>query len=124
MDLQTVEIFLDTATYDEIERDVKVTTEAVFCAPALLRRGGELIVPNVIFETHFFATSMMSSYLGDNGSSSGPHWWNHGPPHWLLHPQWGRDSLLSDQALHLIEDYPLLSVLILNQRTDLMIKHL
>ena len=28
LDLQTVEIFLDTATYDEIERDVKVTTEA------------------------------------------------------------------------------------------------
>ena len=28
LDLETVQIFLDTATYDEIERDVKVTTEA------------------------------------------------------------------------------------------------
>ena len=75
--LEEVYIFFDTATYDEIERDVKVSTTS-------------LLKPLPVLQ--FFA--FKSPPQGDNG---GPAWTDrrhNGAPHWLLHSQRGRDLLL------------------------------
>ena len=69
--LEAVHIYFDTATYDEIERDQKVTKE-IFC----------------------WHLQILELFEGDNGSSIGFDWRYNGPSHWLLHPQWGRDCLL------------------------------
>ena len=60
--LEAVYIYFDTATYDEIERDEKVTFNSF----------SFIYVPSE----------------GDNGSPIGPDRRHNGPSHWLLHPQW------------------------------------
>ena len=76
--LQVVFIFFDTATYDEIERDVKVT---------FLRNIIELWVmdTNIICEGDHWGSAWL-----DRG--------NDGFADWLLHSQRGWDCLLSNQA--------------------------
>ena len=71
--LEVVYIYFDTATFDEIERDVKVDFKG-------------------------FLGIMLLMILGDNRSSIGFDRGHNGPPHWLLHPQWGRDHLLPSQV--------------------------
>ena len=72
--LKAVYIFFDTATYDEIEKDEKV-----------------------LFSSHLI-NAIVHIFEGDNGSPIGFDRRHHGPSHWLLHSQWGRDCLLSSQV--------------------------
>ena len=65
--LEAVYIYFDTATYDEIERDVKV----------------QKLAPPDITMLFLVKTS------GDNRGPIGPYRRHDGPSHWLLHPQWG-----------------------------------
>ena len=71
--MQVVQIYFDTATFDEIEKDVKV-----------------IIVDIALLKLR---------HKGDDGGSSWLGWRHNGSPHWLLHPQWGRDHLLPPQVV-------------------------
>ena len=81
--LEAVYVFFDTATYNEIERDVKVKN-------------------NKYVLTFGFMQNMHS---GDHRGPIGPHWRHDGPPHWLLPPQRGRDHLLRGQVLLVPQDF-------------------
>ena len=70
--MEAVYIYFDTATYDEIVRDEKVTS---------------------IFEKKKMLIFMY--FEGDIGGPTRLDRRHNGPSHWLLHPQWGRDRLLS-----------------------------
>ena len=70
--LEAVYIYIDTATYDEIEKDRKVTLRA-----------------------HII---LMFELLGDIGGPIGFDWRHNGPSYWLLHPQRGRDCLLPPEV--------------------------
>ena len=69
--LEAVYIYFDTATYDEIERDVKVA----FLAPL-----------DILLRSQ---CSSWQKLKGDSGGSIGAYRRHNGPSHWLLHPQWG-----------------------------------
>ena len=69
--LEAVYIYFDTATYDEIERDVKVA----FLAPL-----------DILLRSQ---CSSWQKLKGNSGGSIGAYRRHDGPSHWLLHPQWG-----------------------------------
>ena len=75
--LEAVYIFFDTATYNEIERDVKVKAKKILT----------------------FGLMQKWIHAGDNRGPIGSHWRHNGPPHGLLHPKRGRDHLLRGQVL-------------------------
>ena len=79
-----MQIYFDTATYDEIERDVKVNLYP-------------LILLLVLYKEVILFVS------GDHGVSSWSDRWHDGSSHWILHSQWHRDCLLCSQVLFLIE---------------------
>ena len=72
--MQVVQIYFDTATFDEIEKDVKVIVNTV------IKR-------------------LKLRHKGDDGGSSWLGWGHNGSSHWLLHPQWGRDILLPPKVV-------------------------
>ena len=61
--LEAVSIYFDTATYDEIQRDVKVQ----------------------LFSYILIICALTS---GDLGGPIRAHWRHNGPSHWILHTQW------------------------------------
>ena len=64
--LEAIYIYFDTATYDEIERDVKVN----LCG---LRKKGNLTWKHL---------------LGHHGGSTRAHRRHNGPSYWILYSQW------------------------------------
>ena len=82
--MQVVQIYFDTSTFDEIEKDVKVFY--------MLRL---LVTTNIKYKTWGNHKCCCS---GDLGVSSWSDWRDDGSSHRLLHPQWSRDSL---SLLHL-----------------------
>ena len=85
--LQTVHIYFDTATYDEIERDVKVTFPTVLNANESTS-GEEFYVLYLIRAWIQHQSYKSSGSKGDTGGSTGFDWRHNGSSHWLLHPQW------------------------------------
>ena len=83
--LEAVYIFFDTATYNEIERDVKVKKKTT----------------NIVL----LLDPCKNMHAGDHRGPIGPHWRHDGPPHWLLPPQRGRDHLLRGQVLLVPQDF-------------------
>ena len=77
--MQVVQIYFDTATFDEIEKDVKVIVD-------IAEKGLKL------------------RHKGDDGGCSWLGWGHNGSSHWLLHPQRGRDHLLRPQVLHVSQN--------------------
>ena len=65
--LEAVYIYFDTATYDEIERDVKVCN---------------------------FVEDKKIGLSGDIGGPIGSHRGHNGSTYWVLDPKWRRDHLL------------------------------
>ena len=49
-------------------------------------------------ERYVLTFGFMQKNTGDNRGPIGSHWRHDGPPHWLLHSQWGRDHLLPSQV--------------------------
>ena len=96
--LQTVHIYFDTATYDEIERDVKVTFPTALNANESTS-GEEFYVPIlIVLGYNIRVIKAVNGLKGDTGGSTGLDWRHNGSSHWLLHPQWRRDHLLHDQV--------------------------
>ena len=84
-------IFFDTATFDKIERDVKVKRHIFNLS---------LTSTSVISSEWLITTQCVTlNKKGDKWSAAEPDWRHDGSSYWLLHPQWGRDHLLSDQTL-------------------------
>ena len=77
-------IYFETSTYDEIERDKKVTLDSIA----------------VVFVVFAFVSFCIC--LGDLGGSAWTHWRHYGTPDRLLHSQWGGNPLLYCNAL----DFP------------------
>ena len=86
--LEAVYIFFDTATYNEIERDVKVTKVTVLAF-------------RFIHGNALKAWQKLTCILaGDNWGTIGSYWRHNGPPHWFLPSQRDWNPLLCAQILH------------------------
>ena len=77
LDLHLVHIYFDTSTFDQVEKDVKVTKKQNM--PCISKQ------------------CLLIS--GDSGGSIGFDWRDNGTLHWLLNPQWHWDSLLCCKVL-------------------------
>ena len=91
--LEAVYIFIDTATYNEIERDVKVTKDTV------------LAFGFVHCNTLEARQKLKCIHAGDNWGTIGSCWRYNGPPHWFLHSQRDRDPLLCGQILLVSQNF-------------------
>ena len=76
--IQLVEIFFDTATYDEIERDVKVICHS----------------NNYTCCRHVDWLFCNRDFEGDYRGPAGADRWHHGTSHRIFNPQLRRDRLL------------------------------
>ena len=91
--LEAVYIFFDTATYNEIERDVKVTKDTVTAFGFIHRSALEA------------RQKLECIHAGDNWGTIGSYWRHNGPPHWFLPSQRDRNPLLCGQILFVSKNF-------------------
>ena len=95
-------IFFETSTYDEIERDKKVTLDSITVSIfvhvfvfAIVFVFICIFIHLYIFHLylHLFVYVFVYICLGDLGGAAWTHWRHYGTSNRLLHPQWGGNPL-------------------------------